>query len=589
MDGGDDAAMPEEWLDDAAMPEEWFDDALEGEESPPPNDDLDEADLPAAAAAEAAFTTQVDGEGFQSRQELLNFAQTRARYSGFAVSITSSKHDRVFLACSRGGSYRNRLGLSENQRRRRTGSKKDGCGFTLRGQLVNRLWRLTTTNDTHNHPPARSQDADPRHRRIPEAGRRTVAEMTNSGVRPAAILSTLRRSFPNSLVTDREVYNKRRRIRDEQIGGRTPVQALLDDLLELGHFARFETDANNAITHLLFTTSQSVNLAAQFGSVLFMDCTYKSNRYGMPLLDIVGATNNNDTFFVAGVFLRSETAEDYLWAMRALSQLINFQPRVIVTDRELALINALELIWPNARLFLCRWHINKNVLANCKQLFPNNDHWEAFYAAWHDIVQARTPDVYTQRWEAFQATYAHLNPTLRYLHNTWLQYKERFVAAWTDNVRHYNATVTSRVEGAHHMLKDYIGSSTGDVHRVVHRMLDAIANQASRISTKLGRDGQRHMHMPNAAFWQQVYSFMIQFSMISYAQNRFRLASPSSPSSRCVTSTPRYSAPTSCARSSPLALGTTAMYLAFLAHTRSLCGCVRAASCRWPTSTLTGT
>ena len=51
------------------------------------------------------------------------------------------------------------------------------------------------------------------------------------------------------------------------------------------------------------------------------------------------------------------------------------------------------------------------------------------------------------------------------------------------------------------MLKDYIGSSTGDVHRVVHRMLNAIANQALRISTKQGRDGQRHMHMPNAAFW----------------------------------------------------------------------------------------
>ena len=48
-------------------------------------------------------------------------------------------------------------------------------------------------------------------------------------------------------------------------------------------------------------------MAAQFGSVLFMDCTYKTNRFGMPLPGIVGAANTNQTFIVAAGLIRPTT------------------------------------------------------------------------------------------------------------------------------------------------------------------------------------------------------------------------------------------------------------------------------------------
>jgi len=43
-------------------------------------------------------------------------------------------------------------------------------------------------------------------------------------------------------------------------------------------------------------------------------------------------------------------------------------PGVIVTDRDLALKNALKTVFPDATNLLCRFHINKNVKAKCKTL-----------------------------------------------------------------------------------------------------------------------------------------------------------------------------------------------------------------------------
>jgi hypothetical protein len=46
------------------------------------------------------------------------------------------------------------------------------------------------------------------------------------------------------------------------------------------------------------------------------------------------------------------------------------EPVTVVTDRELALLNSLEVYFPNTTHILCRWHVNMNVLAKTKGYFP---------------------------------------------------------------------------------------------------------------------------------------------------------------------------------------------------------------------------
>ncbi|CAG8768119.1 15070_t:CDS:2, partial [Funneliformis caledonium] len=84
---------------------------------------------------------------------------------------------------------------------------------------------------------------------------------------------------------------------------------------------------------------------------------------------------------------------DYQWALTHVARLFDgiSRPSVIVTDRELALMNAFEIIFSDSANLLCLWHINKNILKNCKPQFlkktenEESDEWQLFLAKWNDI------------------------------------------------------------------------------------------------------------------------------------------------------------------------------------------------------------
>jgi hypothetical protein len=91
----------------------------------------------------------------------------------------------------------------------------------------------------------------------------------------------------------------------------------------------------------------------------------------MPLLNVCTVTGNNIVVQVAIIFLSGETKNDYNWAIGYLRgtmlQHSIEEPSSIVTDRELALIQALKARFTSSQLILCHWHININVLDKTKR------------------------------------------------------------------------------------------------------------------------------------------------------------------------------------------------------------------------------
>ena len=55
---------------------------------------------------------------------------------------------------------------------------------------------------------------------------------------------------------------------------------------------------------IFFTHPYSSQLLKCFPEVLMMDCTYKTNRHALPLLEICGVTSTCKTFIVAHAYLR---------------------------------------------------------------------------------------------------------------------------------------------------------------------------------------------------------------------------------------------------------------------------------------------
>lgn len=52
-----------------------------------------------------------------------------------------------------------------------------------------------------------------------------------------------------------------------------------------------------------------------------MDCTYKTNVYDLPLLNVIAMTTFNTVLPVAQCWLTGETEEDFIWAFEQLLKL----------------------------------------------------------------------------------------------------------------------------------------------------------------------------------------------------------------------------------------------------------------------------
>ena len=61
-------------------------------------------------------------------------------------------------------------------------------------------------------------------------------------------------------------------------------------------------------------------------------------------------------------------------------------PRVIITDRDLSLMNAVKIVFPDATNLLCRFHIDKNVKTKCKTLVAQKNAWDYVIEAWGSLV-----------------------------------------------------------------------------------------------------------------------------------------------------------------------------------------------------------
>ena len=184
-----------------------------------------------------------------------------------------------------------------------------------------------------------------------------------------------------------------------------------------------------------------------------------------------------------------------MWALERLKSLYEqcnaSPPSVILTDRCLACINAVDALFPSAVGLLCLWHANKAVVSRWKLAFSETE-WEEFFQFWHSIINSSTEEIYEERLLAFQQKYADYRNEVGYIKTTWLiPYKKRLVKAWVDQYTHFCNIATSRVEGIHSLLKSYLKRSTFDLFEAWKAILHALLNQLSELKSNQAKQQTR--------------------------------------------------------------------------------------------------
>ena len=135
---------------------------------------------------------------------------------------------------------------------------------------------------------------------------------------------------------------------------------------------------------------------------MVMDTTYRTNKHGLYLFQIIATTALNTAFIVGQVFLSSEDTEAYLFALEWLRQIYHFcglvAPGTVTIDKCDALISALGIVFPQVPRLICVWHINKNVEAHARKLFKA----KTVEAEGQEVATARVNTLVGRQLERFR-------------------------------------------------------------------------------------------------------------------------------------------------------------------------------------------
>ena len=156
----------------------------------------------------------------------------------------------------------------------------------------------------------------------------------------------LTRKYKDIVITVKDIQNERARAKRADLKAHTPAEACLNLLDEKKFFKHYEVGDDSRIQRLFFTDPESIEHLKIHNEVIMLDCTYQTNKYNIPLLNIIGASSIGKTTQVGLCFISGEAEYDFDWAMNVLKKLFldhNIPlPRIIVTDRQQALMNSLN-------------------------------------------------------------------------------------------------------------------------------------------------------------------------------------------------------------------------------------------------------
>jgi hypothetical protein len=438
--------------------------------------DLESSDRPLAPPPEGTYSFHTTA---------IEAVQNWAKAHQYATYIQRTNKDRsknieaVYLACELGDAY-TPVGMT-----RKTATSKVGCTFNVRISLrkIDGLWHLVVREPAHNHEPTAISThiqyrRDEMLQKLP-----LIDQLIDMKTPTRRIIAHLHRTDQATLIQAQDIKNYRYRAFKRHLAGRTPLQALIQDFKGNDNWVLSYDTKNHYLTRLFLMHKTSSQLLKQYPNILFMDCTYKTNRHGLSLLNIVGMTATNKTFYVGFGLLEDEKSDSYSYIMAHLRQIyidlrINSTgPSTVVTDRDLSILRSLSEELSNADQILCWWHVFEAIKAYGRNRVMDklreglqsqyefdedatlkdkvNTIWTTMEEDLRTVLLQSSREEVDIEWLQFKAQYHEYPRFLAYMEKEWLQshHSRRFLKCYTNNYTHFNQITTSRNEGAHISLK----------------------------------------------------------------------------------------------------------------------------------------
>jgi len=273
--------------------------------------------------------------------EAVQEANRQLKNSGFGISINKPAYTKPSKAkptkTVRGATLRCACSrpYTPTGGQRFTTSRMSGCTWAARMKWVEGEgdegasgWQFTVEDPRHNHPESGEQGL-PQFRKREKPVLERIKSGKSNGDSAMRILRNLRGTGDNVRLKD--VSNELAKLRQEELGGRTRIQALVeflrdysfDDSGDTGSkfYQEITQDEEGRASIVFFSHPRSFKITKCNPDVVQIDATYKTNAFNMPLVHIVGITGMGRTFDIAYAFVPNELSETYLAVVQMLQGL----------------------------------------------------------------------------------------------------------------------------------------------------------------------------------------------------------------------------------------------------------------------------
>ncbi|KAI3820774.1 hypothetical protein L1987_08322 [Smallanthus sonchifolius] len=358
---------------------------------------------------------------FLTLDEAFRFYDVYAKTGGFTVRKNTqvTKHGLVtlkYFVCSKEGqkffckvdtlSESNDPNSVVKQRRNRP-SIRTGCQAHLRLQLChNNQYKVYGFVEDHNHIFVDSHDYQflSAARKLSYNKEDLIYSLSKLNIGPVKSFNIMRThygGFDKTGVTAVDCKNFKRDI--NTFIGKYDADMVVKRLLRKKQYIPdFSCDyfngPENSLAGLFWADQEMKRNYTVFGDVVSFDATYRSNKYDMLFVPFTGIDNHHRNVTFGAALLGSETADTYIWLLRAFKKAFGREPLVVVTDQDPAMKKAIQEVFTMSRHRLCMWHIMQKLAEKVGRTLRSDESFKKQICniVWNDSIE---PDMFETKWK----------------------------------------------------------------------------------------------------------------------------------------------------------------------------------------------
>ncbi|XP_076954685.1 protein FAR1-RELATED SEQUENCE 5-like [Bidens hawaiensis] len=135
----------------------------------------------------------------------------------------------------------------------------------------------------------------------------------------------------------------------------------------------------------------------EFDAEMIVQRLLNKKEYKMVFVPFTGIDNHFRNVNLGAGLIAKETIESYMWLLTCFLKAFGRQPKVVVTDQDPAMKQAIESVFTESRHILCMWHIMKKVADKVGPTLCNNEDFKHRICniVWTDSIE---PDEFEMTW-----------------------------------------------------------------------------------------------------------------------------------------------------------------------------------------------